>query len=90
VIYGSALPLLNAGRVELLDHRRVLAQLSGLERRTTRGGRDSIAEPPGSFDDCANACCGALVLAAQHAGRPSQVLALGLADHEYTPIDWTH
>ena len=69
-IYTEALPLLNAGRVELLDHPRLIAQLCGLERRTARGGRDSIDHGPGGHDDVANAAAGALVLAA---GRPSKV-----------------
>jgi len=41
-LYGAFLPALNSGRVELLDHARVVAQFCALERRTTRGGRDSI------------------------------------------------
>jgi hypothetical protein len=63
-IYRDALPLLNSGRAELLDHERLTAQLCGLERRTARGGRDSIDHPPGSHDDVANAVAGALVAAA--------------------------
>jgi hypothetical protein len=62
-IYRDALPLLNAGRVELLDHSRLIAQLVGLERRTARGGKDSIDHAPGAHDDVANAACGALVTA---------------------------
>jgi len=62
-LYKELLPLLNSGRVELLDHPRLINQLAGLERRTARGGRDSIDHPPHSHDDCANACAGALVLA---------------------------
>jgi hypothetical protein len=70
-LYGELLPLLNSSRVELLDHPRLVAQLCGLERRTARGGRESIDHPPGpgSHDDVANAAAGALVLAA---GRPSK------------------
>jgi kumamolisin len=44
----------------------VIAQLVGLERRTSRGGRDSIDHPLGSHDDVANAAGGALVLAANN------------------------
>lgn len=69
-IYREALPLLNAGRVELLDVPRLRAQLAGLERRTARGGRDSIDHGPGAHDDVANAACGALVLAV---GAPRHV-----------------
>jgi hypothetical protein len=63
-IYRDVLPLLNAGRVELLDLPRLASQLCGLERRTARGGRDSIDHAPGGHDDLANAACGALRLCA--------------------------
>ena len=63
-IYGELLPLLNSERVELLDSPRLISQLCGLERRTARGGRDSIDHGPGGHDDLANAVAGALVLAA--------------------------
>ena len=46
-LYVELLPLVNSGRVELLDHPRFLAQLARLERRTARGGRSSIDHPPG-------------------------------------------
>lgn len=62
-IYRDFVPLVNSGRVELLDHPRLLAQLAGLERRTSRAGRDSIDHAPGGHDDVANAAAGALVLA---------------------------
>lgn len=60
-IYREFLPLLNSGRIALLDHPRLLAQLSTLERRASRGGRDTIDHGPGAHDDVANAVCGALV-----------------------------
>jgi hypothetical protein len=63
-LYSEVLPLLNGGRVELLDHPRLVAQLCGLERRTARGGRDSIDHAPGSHDDIVNAVAGALCVAA--------------------------
>jgi len=63
-IYQNALPLLNSGRVELLDNSRLIAQICALERRTARGGRDSIDHPPNAHDDLANSALGALVLAA--------------------------
>ena len=59
-IYRDILPGLNSGKVELLDHPRLLAQITGLERRTARGGRDSIDHAPGGHDDLANAALGAL------------------------------
>jgi hypothetical protein len=70
-LYRDTLPLLNSGRVELLDHSRLLAQLLGLERRTGRSGRDSIDHAPGAHDDLANAACGALLLAWDVATTPS-------------------
>ena len=64
-IYLNALPLLMQGRCELLDNKRLVAQIASLERRTSRAGRESIAEPQrqGFHDDVANGALGALVLA---------------------------
>jgi hypothetical protein len=59
-LYRDLLPILNAHRAELLDLPRLAAQLCSLERRTTRGGRDSIDHPPGTHDDVANAVAGAI------------------------------
>ena len=60
-MYREAIPILNAARVELLDNRRLVDQICSLERRTARGGRDSIDHPPGQHDDLANAALGAIV-----------------------------
>ena len=60
-LYRDLLPLLNARRLELLDHPRLAAQLCGLERRTARSGKDSIDHVPGGHDDLANAVAGVLV-----------------------------
>jgi hypothetical protein len=62
-LYRDLLPALNSGGAELLDHPRLVAQLCSLERRTARGGRDTIDHPPGGHDDVANAVAGALVYA---------------------------
>ncbi len=61
-LYRDMLPALNSGTVELLDNNRLVAQLVGLERRTARGGRDSIDHAPGAHDDIANAAAGVLSL----------------------------
>ena len=61
-IYREVLPILNAHRCSLLDHPRLIAQLCGLERRTARGGRDSIDHAPLAHDDVANAAAGVLVM----------------------------
>jgi hypothetical protein len=66
-LYRDLLPLLNAGRAELLDHPRLVAQLCNLERRTARGGKDSIDHAPNAHDDVANAVAGAVVAASQGA-----------------------
>jgi hypothetical protein len=57
-LYRDLLPLLNAGKIELLDHPKSVSQIAGLERRTARGGRDSIDHGPGQHDDVANAIAG--------------------------------
>ena len=66
-LYRDLLPLLNSGRAALLDNEHLTAQLVGLERRTARGGRDSIDHAPSAHDDTANAAAGALILAAEGA-----------------------
>lgn len=60
-LYRDLLPGLNSKGVALLDEPRLVAQLVGLERRTARGGRDSIDHAPGAHDDVANAAAGCLV-----------------------------
>ncbi|HUK37140.1 MAG TPA: terminase family protein [Vicinamibacterales bacterium] len=61
-IYLDAAPLINSGLVELLDQPRLLGQLAGLERKTGRGGRDSVDHGPAGHDDAINSALGALVL----------------------------
>ena len=60
-LYADLLPLLNSRAVDLLEHDRLLLQLTSLERRTSRAGKDSIDHAPGAHDDIANAVAGALV-----------------------------
>ena len=69
-VYLALVPLLNSRKVTLLDRPRLLLQLSALERRTARGGRDSVDHPPRGHDDVINAAAGALV---NVLGRPSGV-----------------
>ena len=64
-LYLNLLPLINSGRLELLAQPVLINQLVNLERRTSRGGRDSIDHAPGARDDVINAAAGAIVLAAQ-------------------------
>jgi hypothetical protein len=73
-LYRDTLALLNANRVELLDDERLVTQLVGLERRTARGGRDSIDHSPGGHDDLANVVAGlAVSLAINRTKRVSPV-----------------
>jgi len=67
-IYLEFEPLIAQGSVELLDHKRLIAQLRGLERRTRSIGKDSVDHGPGGHDDICNSACGALVYAAQDKG----------------------
>ena len=53
-IYRESLPMLTSGRVELLDVPRLHAQLVGLERKTARGGKDTVDHGPGQHDDLCN------------------------------------
>jgi hypothetical protein len=88
-LYQSLLPTINAGRIELLDHSRLVAQLTGLERRTARGGRDSIDHAPNAQDDLANAVAGAVAVALNAASGMSAISDAAwsriLADVEQMP-----
>jgi hypothetical protein len=73
-IYVDLLPRLNSREIDLLDNQRLIAQLVGLERRTARGGRDSIDHAPGSHDDVANAVAGVLVFATSRRGQTPEAI----------------
>jgi hypothetical protein len=72
-LYRDFLPLLNSRGVDLLDNDRLVLELIGLERRTSRGGADKIDHGPGGHDDVANAvamaCCN--VSKTDKANRPA-------------------
>jgi hypothetical protein len=57
-LYRDLLPLIDARRIKLIDDKRLQAQLCGLERRTSRAGKDSIDHGPGGHDDVANCVAG--------------------------------
>lgn len=61
-IYRDLLPLINSKRVELPEDEQLGRELLGLERRTGRGGKDSIDHAPGSHDDLVNSVAGAIVM----------------------------
>ncbi len=50
--------------IRLVDNARLANQIAGLERRTVRGGRDTIDHPPSGRDDVANAVAGLATIAA--------------------------
>lgn len=75
-IYSELLPLINSGRVELLDNKRLRQELTGLERRTSRSGKDSIDHAPSAHDDLINSAAGALVNAADY-DRPGPCVPIG-------------
>src|SRR5262249_42105793 len=82
------LVIANKGQVAHLDLELLHAQLLGLERRTSRGGKDSIDHAPRAHDDIANSTAAALLLAV--GDRPSLEgrQAAGLAARPYKPVDW--
>ena len=82
-LYQALLPRLNACTIELLDNERLVKQLCALERRTSRGGRDSIDHPPKGRDDVINAVAGAAQYTI-HGTTP------GVATIDYREIEeWT-
>jgi hypothetical protein len=76
--------MLLAGDVVLLDDDRLRGQFSELERRAHSGNRESVDHRSGRNDDLANVACGALVLAAQRAGRA----IVGYGNCYGGPITW--
>ncbi len=70
-LFLSLLPLLTSGNAVLLDHPRLIGQISQLERRTGRSGRDIIDHMNGAHDDLAVAAAGALTRAAARSSRPA-------------------
>lgn len=61
-LYATFAPALNSGRVELPPCDVLARQFAGLERRTSRSGRDQIDHAPGGHDDRANAVAGLVAL----------------------------
>jgi uncharacterized Zn finger protein (UPF0148 family) len=60
-IYLEFLPGLMSNQIELLDNERLKSQLCGLERRTSRSGKDAVDHGASGHDDVANAAAGCLV-----------------------------
>jgi len=83
-IYLECLPLFNSEMVELPNHKRLLSQLQGLERRVRSGGQDVIDHPQHSnaHDDLANSVCGSLMLAAKGKKRHDPKDYLGMFSNQ--------
>ncbi len=75
-LYLEALPLFASGAVRLLDHKKLRTELLGLERRTSRSGKDTIDHAPGSHDDLANAACGVAALLGSEESRTGYTMSL--------------
>lgn len=84
-LYQSFLPRLNSRQVTLLDNQRLITQLLSLERRTSRGGRDSIDHPVGLHDDVANSVAGLASLFTNAASSYAEALRNGAVGR---PGDW--
>lgn len=69
-LYRELLPRLCSAEIELLDDENLISQISGLERRTRSGGKDSIDHAPGGKDDLANVIAGV----AAGAGKKKRVI----------------
>jgi hypothetical protein len=88
-LYIDLLPLLNSGRIHLLDHPKLVSQLTNLERRTSRGGKDSIDYAPGAHDDLANAVAGLCSTLTQQPGLDYRgYLDSGVDDDPYGVESW--
>ncbi len=73
-LYLALVPCINSGQVALVDNDRLVMQLVGLERRTSRVGRDIVDHAPGSHDDLANAVAGAVYRVLQKPDAPSVIV----------------
>lgn len=80
-LYLETLPLFSAGRVRLLDSKRLVAQYAALERRVMAGGRDRVDHPnrAGHHDDLSNVTSGCLWRASQAAPIPGNFWAAAAA-----------
>jgi hypothetical protein len=91
-LYRDMLPAINSRQVDLLDDARLVAQIVGLERRTARGGRDSIGHAPGAHDDLANVLAGVVAVLASGSGYISDLSWVGTAEEcqALTRSIWWH
>jgi hypothetical protein len=81
-LYLELLPRLNARTIRLLDHPKLAAQLTSLERRHGRNA-DVIDHSPGAHDDMANSVAGA----ASVAGKPQHRLIVAGLSARLPPVE---
>ena len=86
-LYLEGLPWWNQGRVRIPDQALLTRELRGLERRTSRSGRDSVDHGRAGHDDHANALAGCLYLAVQ-ADSPTGEISVGSMSGFVGPIAW--
>jgi hypothetical protein len=87
-LFRDLLPLLNSGSIVLPRSDRLVNQLTGLERRTARSGKDSIDHCSGGHDDVANAVAGAadcIVAAERYAFPQASFSTYGTPDEPDHP-----
>lgn len=77
-LYLELLAAINSGRIELPPCEKTKRQLAGLERRTSRSGRDSIDHGPNGHDDRSNAIAGLLALSKQRRATSKTMAVKGL------------
>lgn len=76
-LFLNFLPMLNSRSIQLLDHGKLVAQLVGMQRRVTSGGRETIDHNPNGHDDVANAVAGCLAMIARsRRGTVTKTLAI--------------
>lgn len=88
-LYLELIGPLNSGLVALLDNPRLASQLTGLERRTGRSGKDMIdhGTAAGSADDVANASAIALGMALRKPKRERMGIGgLKVGERRYDPM----
>jgi hypothetical protein len=86
-IYLGAAPFFTSGKVRLLSNPRLLSQLSGLIRRVSPSGRDTVNHVgANTHDDLANSTCGSILLPSDMATRPSEIIPVWVCDGRSDPI----
>ncbi len=62
-LYLEMLPWFTSRRIEILSSQRLINQLCGLQRMTSRGGRDQVSHPINCHDDAINSLAVAVAAA---------------------------